>query len=83
MWSRLVLKLASLILPRAAKVWLKLDGKKTVTGIVGLVIGVAMCLYPPTVDEGVGVIITSVPVIMTGIWHKLYKLHSKRKELSK
>jgi len=70
------------LLLRLLPIWEKMDGKKTYTGVTGLILGTLMCFYPPTVSEGIGVVIASVPVIVTGIWHKIIK-SKKRKEEAK
>lgn len=76
MLIKLLLKLA----PSILKVWKGMDGKKTWTGLVGVGVGTGLLFVPTMQGEGILTIITSVPVLATGVGHKIQKWWKNRKE---
>ncbi len=62
-------------------VWRLANGKKTLSGVIGTVLGTGMLFIPGLQTEGVIILTTSVPTLTTGIIHKVYK--KKLKEIKK
>ncbi len=51
----------------------KSDGKKTVTGIILTAAGVSMALIPETQHVAMEALAVGVPILITGIIHKIKK----------
>jgi len=66
------------VLPVAAKkISKKLDGKKTVSGMILTAAGVGCLFVPALQGAGVDMLIAGVPLTITGIIHKFFK-HKKK-----
>jgi len=78
--TKLLAKLAMFLLPNAAKLWLKADGKKTFSGLIGTALGICLCLFSQTAEYGKDIIVIGVLTTVGGFWHKIVKWNKKRKE---
>jgi len=81
--TKKIKKLLLPVLPVAAKkIAAKLDGKKTITGLILTGAGVG-CLFVPALQSiGVDLLVTGVPLTITGIIHKIHKIFKRKKEVN-
>lgn len=75
----LLMKLVKLAVKYSGKAWKIADGKKTLAGGVITAIGVGAMFIPGCQGYSAELLMTGVPILITGLLHK-YKKHKDRKE---
>lgn len=77
----MLITLLKIMLPKIAKsAAAKMDGKKTITGIVLTGAGIGMLFLPGFQDDGIIAIASGTPILATGIWHKIQKRKKAKAE---
>jgi hypothetical protein len=76
--KKLLLKLAELAVNGSKHAWKITDGKKTIAGLIITGVGTGLMFIPGGQGYGTDLIITGVPILATGIFHK-YKKYKEKK----
>ena len=73
--------LLKILIPQLAKKTAKaVDGYKTISGGLLTLAGAGLLFVPGGQTEGIGLLITGVPTLVTGVVHKIFKHKKKGQE---